>query len=192
MRVLFVKEKLLLIGAGGFGRIAMEHAVKHFDCAFVDDSYPSIKEVCSIPVVGKISDLPSLFSTYKKLIVVIGNTKLRAQIYQQAQKIGYDFPNIIATSAYISPFATIGKGCVILNNVVIQNQAQIGNGVLLNPGVEVHHNCSVGDNSLIYSNSVVRTYAKIGQRVLIGSTVSVSVGAVVKDDQVVPDGSTVK
>ncbi len=187
-----MKEKLLLVGAGGFGRIAMEHAVREYDCAFVDDSYPSTKEVCSIPVVGKISDLPFLFNIYKKLIVVIGNTKLRAQIYQQAQKIGYDFPNIIATSAYISPFATIGKGCVILNNVVIQNQAQIGNGVLLNPGVEVHHNCFVGDNTLIYSNSVVRTYAKIGQRVLIGSTVSISVGAVVKDDEVVPDGSTVK
>lgn len=187
-----MREKLLLVGAGGFGRIAMEHAIKTFDCVFVDDSYPETKEVCSIPIVGKISDLPALFDTYKKLIVVIGNTKLREQIYQQAQKIGYDFPNIIATSAYISPFATIGKGCVILNNVVIQNQAQIGNGVLLNPGVEVHHNCSVGDNSLIYSNSVVRTYAKIGQRVLIGSTVSISVGAVVKDDEVVPDGSTVK
>ena len=187
-----MKEKLLLVGAGGFGRIAMEHAVREYDCAFVDDSYPSTKEVCSIPVVGKISDLATLFNTYKKLIVVIGNTKLRESIYQQATKIGYDFPNIIATSAYISPFATIGKGCVILNNVVIQNQAQIGNGVLLNPGVEVHHNCSIGDNSLIYSNSVVRTYAKIGQRVLIGSTVSISVGAVVKDDEVVPDGSTVK
>ena len=142
-----MKEKLLLVGAGGFGRIAMEHAVREYDCAFVDDSYPSTKEVCSIPVVGKISDLATLFNTYKKLIVVIGNTKLRESIYQQATKIGYDFPNIIATSAYISPFATIGKGCVILNNVVIQNQAQIGNGVLLNPGVEVHHNCSIGSCS---------------------------------------------
>ena len=187
-----MKEKLLLVGAGGFGRIAMEHAIKQYDCAFADDSYPDTKEVCSIPVVGKISDLPSLFNTYKKMIVVIGNTKLREKIYNQAIEIGYDFPNIIATSAYISPFASIGKGCVILNNVVIQNEAKIGNGVLLNPGVEVHHNCSVGDNSLIYSNSVVRTYAKIGKRVLIGSTVSISVGAVVNDDEVVPDGTTRK
>ena len=184
-----MKEKLLLVGAGGFGRIAMEHAVKTYDCAFVDDSYPDKKEVCGIPVVGKIADLPALFGTYKKLIVVLGNTKLRESIYENARKIGYEFPTIIASSAYISPFATIGNGCVILNNVVVQNAAKIGNGVLLNPGVEIHHDCVVGDNTLIYSNSVVRTYAHIGERALIGSTVSVSVNGVVADDEIIPDGA---
>ena len=34
-----MKEKLLLVGAGGFGRVVLEHAQKHFDCAFVDDGY---------------------------------------------------------------------------------------------------------------------------------------------------------
>ena len=102
-----MKEKLLLVGAGGFGRIAMEHAVREYDCAFVDDTYPKIKMVCNIPVVGKISDLSDLFNTYKKLVVTIGNTKLREQIYNQARDIGFEFPNIIATTAYISPFASI-------------------------------------------------------------------------------------
>ena len=184
-----MKEKLLLVGAGGFGRIAMEHAVREYDCAFVDDSYPAKKEVCGIPLVGKISDLPALFGAYKKLIVVLGNTQLREQIYQQAQQIGYEFPTIIATTAYISPFASIGNGCVILNNVVVQNAAQVGNGVLLNPGVEIHHDSVVGDNTLIYSNSVVRTYARIGKRVQIGSTVSISVNATVADDEIIPDGT---
>ena len=184
-----MKEKLLLVGAGGFGRIVMEHAVKIYDCAFVDDSYPAKKEVCGIALVGKISDLPALFGTYKKLIVVLGNTKLREQIYRQAQQIGYKFPNIIAATAYISPFATIGNGCVILNNAVVQNAARIGNGVLLNPGVEIHHDSVIGDNTLIYSNSVIRTYARVGKRVQIGSTVSVSVNATVADDEIIPDGS---
>ena len=185
-----MREKILLVGAGGFGRISMEHAVKTWDCAFVDDCYPAKQEVCNIPVVGKISDLPTLFGRYKKLIVVIGNTKLRESIYQRAKEIGYEFPNIIADSAYISPFASIGSGCVILNNVVIQNAACIGNGVLLNPGVEIHHDSFVGDNTLIYSNSVIRTYARVGKRVLIGSTVSIGLGAQVADDEVIADGST--
>ncbi len=187
-----MKEKLLLVGAGGFGRIAMEHAVKTYDSAFVDDVYPQTKEVCGVPLVGKISDLPALFNTYKQLIVVIGNPRLRDTIYQNARQIGYTFPNLIAASAYVSPFATIGNGCVFLNNVVVQNAAQIGNGVLLNPGVEIHHNSFVGDHTLIYSNSVVRTYARVGQRVHIGSTVSVSTGAVVQDDEIIPDGTVRK
>lgn len=184
-----MKEKLLLVGAGGFGRIAMEHAVREYDCFFIDDCYPDKKESCGIPLIGKISDLLLLFETYKKLVVVIGNTRLRETIYQDAKKIGYEFPNIIATSAYISPFASVGNGCVILNNVVIQNAARIGNGVLLNSGVEIHHDSVIGDNTLIYSNSVVRTYARIGKRVQIGSTTSISVNATVGDDEIIPDGS---
>lgn len=28
------KEKLLLLGVGGFGRVILEHAVQQFECAF--------------------------------------------------------------------------------------------------------------------------------------------------------------
>lgn len=34
-----MKEKLLLVGAGGFGRVVLEHAQQIFVCAFVDDGY---------------------------------------------------------------------------------------------------------------------------------------------------------
>ena len=32
-----MKTKLLIVGAGGFGRVTLEHASRQFDCAFVDD-----------------------------------------------------------------------------------------------------------------------------------------------------------
>ena len=32
-----MKEKLLLVGAGGLGRVVSEHAGKIYDCAFLDD-----------------------------------------------------------------------------------------------------------------------------------------------------------
>ena len=184
-----MKDKLLLVGAGGFGRVAMEHARREYDCYFVDDSYPEKQCVCGVPIVGKIADLPALFSSYKRLVVAIGNMRLREQIYQQAKEIGYEFINIFANDVYISPFAKIGKGCVFLNHVVVQNGACIGDGVLLNAGVIIHHDSSVGDHTLIYSNSVVRTYAHVGRRVKIGSTVSISMNAQVADDEIIEDGT---
>ena len=54
------KEKLLLVGAGGFGRMVAEQAMLQYDCAFVDDGQAMGTEICGIPVVGKISDLPKL------------------------------------------------------------------------------------------------------------------------------------
>ncbi len=140
-----MKEKLLLVGAGGFGRVVLEHAQKQYDCAFVDDGYAIGTIINGAEVVGKISDIAKLFDEYKKLIVVIGNNALREKVYKEAAAIGYSFPNIIVGSAYISPFAFIGTGCIFLNNVVVQNNAKVGNGVILNPGVEIH-NDSVVEN----------------------------------------------
>ena len=181
----------MLVGAGGFGRVVSELARQSYDCAFVDDGVEVGSIVCDIPVVGHTVDLQKLFDEYKNLVIVIGNNTVRERIYDIAKKIGYIFPNLISPSAYISPYAKLGWGCVILNNAVVQNGSTVGNGVLLNPGVEVHHDSSVGDYDLIYTNSVIRTYAKVGKSVRIGSNVTVCNNAVVPDGADIPDCTAV-
>lgn len=150
-----MKEKLLLVGAGGFGRVVIEHASAIYDCAFLDDG--DAKSVDNVPVIGKTSDMSRFFPEYKLLLVTIGNNALREQLYKEAEKIGFTFPNLTHPSAYISPHANLGSGVIILNNAVVQNGARIGNGTILNPGVETHHDSTIGGYCLIYTNSVVRS-----------------------------------
>jgi len=183
-------EKLLLVGAGGFGRVVLEHASGFYDCAFLDDGDLSI--VDGVPVIGKTSDMASFFPEYKLLIVTIGNNKLRERLYKEAAPIGYSFPNIIHSTAYVSPHAHIGSGCVILNNAVVQNNARCGNGCILNPGVELHHDSTIGSCCLVYTNSVVRSLTHVGDRVWIGSNATVSTSAKVPEDAVINDGEVYK
>ena len=164
------KEKLLLAGAGGFGRMVAEQAMLQYDCAFVDDGQAVGTEICGIPVIGKLADLPELRKEYGLLVVGIGNNQFRAQVYEKAKAFGYAFPNIIAPSAYISPNAKVGCGCVVLQNACIQNGASVGNGVLLNAGTEVHCDAAVGDYALIYTNSVIRTGATVGSSTALAAT----------------------
>ena len=175
-----MKDKLLLVGAGGLGRVTLEHAMEKYQCSFVDDSYPVGMEICGAPVVG-----------YQLLVVTIGNNALREELYAQADALDYEFPSILARTAYVSPFAQLGWGCILLNNAVVQNGVQVGNGVILNAGAEAHHDCTIDDFALIYTNSVIRTGATVGKRAKIGSTVTVSNFAAVPEDAVVPDGSVV-
>ena len=183
-------EKLLLVGAGGFGRVVLEHASALYDCAFLDDGDASI--VDGVPVIGKTSKLSSFYPEYKLLLVTIGNNKLRERLYQEAVSIGFTFPNIIHPSAYISPHAHLGSGCVILNNAVVQNNAKCGDGCILNPGVELHHDSTIGSYCLVYTNSVVRSLTHVGNRVWIGSTATVSTSAIVPDDAIIGDGKVFK
>ena len=186
-----MKEKLLLVGAGGFGRVVLEHAQLQYDCALVDDGYAIGTIINGAKVVGKISDIAKLFGEYKKLLVGIGNNKLRETVYQEAAEIGYTFPNIIVDSAYVSPYATIGTGCIILNHAVVQNNAKVGNGVILNTGVEIHNDSVVEDYVLIYTNSVVRTYAHVGKRAHLGSTLTIGNNVILPDDSVVENGRSI-
>lgn len=79
---------------------------------------------------------------------------------------------------------------MLLNNVVVQNGGRVGDGVLLNPGVEVHNDAFVDDYALIYTNSVVRALAHVGKRIRIGSNVSISNNVNVADDSDIPNGTT--
>lgn len=185
------KEKLLLVGAGSFGRMVAEQAMLQYDCAFVDDGQPVGTEICGIPVVGGLADLSILRKDYGLLVVGIGNNRFRAQVYEQSKALNYAFPSIIAPSAYISPFAKVGLGCVVLQNACIQNGAVVGNGVLLNAGTEVHCDAIVEDYALIYANSVVRTGAKVGKCARIGSNVTICNNVVVPDSTDIPDCTAV-
>ena len=185
-------EKLLIIGAGGLGRMTLENSISDFDCYFVDDAYDIGEKVCDTKIVGKIIDLERLSEDYEYLICAIGNNLLRERITNFAIGLGYKIPNIISKSAYVSKYSKIGFGNVILNNVCIQNGAVIGNGVVITANSEIHHDCFVDDFSLIYSCSVIRTNAKIGKRVKIGSTVSISNDVVIEDDSVIENGEVRK
>lgn len=185
-------NKLLLIGAGGLGRVTLEHAFLNYDCVFVDDGYPVGTEICGVPVVGTIADLAQLHKDYHDLVVTIGNNRLREQIYRKAEDIGFEFPNVVASSAYVSPFAQLGWGCILLNNVVVQNGAKVGNGAVLTVGAEAHHDCALGDFALVYTNSVVRTGAKVGKRAKIGSTATVGNFVQIPEDAVIPDGASIQ
>ena len=67
------------------------------------------------------------------------------ELYAQANTLDYEFPSILARTAYVSPFAQLGWGCILLNNAVVQNGVQVGNGSILNVGAEAHHDCTIDD-----------------------------------------------
>ena len=186
------KEKLLMVGAGGFGRMVAEQAMIEYDCAFVDDGQPVGTDICGIPVVGSLADLPELRKEYGLLVVGIGNNRFRAQVYEKAKSLGFAFPNIVAPSAYISPFAEVGCGCVLMQNACVQNGASVGNGVLLNAGTEVHCGGTVGDYVLLYTNSTIRTGAKVGRYARIGGNVTVCNNATVPEGADIPDCTAVR
>ena len=184
------KEKLLIIGAGGLGRVVLEHAINKYNCSFIDDNCVD-DCVCGHKVVGKVKDLSRYKDEYKNAIIAIGDNKTRQKIAEIAKMIGYNLINIYANNVYISPFSEVGKGCIFLNNVSVQNGSIVKDGVILCHGVEVHHDSYVGNYVLIYTNSVIRTYARVNDGAKIGSNCTVKNESIIQNEFIVDDGMVI-
>ena len=104
-----MKEKLLLIGAGTFGRAVSEQAILNYDCAFVDDGFSVGDTVCDIPVVGHISDLETLRSNY---VLIYSNS-------------------VVHTQVHIGRCVRIGGNVTISNGVVVPDGMDVKNGATL-------------------------------------------------------------
>ena len=184
-----VNKRLLILGAGGLGRMTLETALSlGYECFFLDDNV-NIKKTCDTMVLGTLKELGLFVGEFQYCICAIGNNKIREEYTNCALSLGFIVPNIVSKTAYVSRYSKMGYGNILLNNVCVQNGSALGNGVVVTANSEIHHDCIIEDYSLIYSCSVVRTFAKIKKNVTIGSTVTISNSSIVPNNSVVADGS---
>lgn len=157
-----VKKSLLIFGAGGYGRVAMEiaQATGDFDrIAFLDDKKTG--------TLGALSEYATLRQEFDCAFVAIGDPKLRLYWLNEAEQAGYELPVLVHPTAWISPSAYIGPGSAVEPMAVVNAAAQIGRGTLLCAGCVVNHDatissgCQIDCNAVIASGAVVQEGAKV-------------------------------
>ena len=136
----------------------------------------------------------------KQVIIAIGNNAVREQIANRISSLCH-FETMIHRTAYISRFAAIGEGTVVMPKVCINAEVQIGKHCIINTGSIIEHECIIGDyvhispNASLAGNIVVGKGAHIGigaqilQGITIGENAIVGAGAIVLKD--VPENATV-
>ncbi len=171
-----MKHKLLLIGAGGHCKVILDLLLKskEYDVVGIIDLKERIGDnVFGIPVVGTELDLPKFSKKGVKYCFIsvgsIGNSSLRAKLYDLARKVGFIFPNLIHPSALVSFQAVLGNGNYIAPGVIINAGTQIGNNCILNTGAIIEHDCKLGDFVHISPGAVLSGDVKIGDHSHIGT-----------------------
>lgn len=172
-----MKEKVLLIGAGGHCKIIIEclDLQKYEIVGILDNFVPNGTHICGIPVIGSDEDAEKLYKNGIRLAVVtiVGNLEIRRCILNKYRKIGFQFPNIIHEACRISPSARIGEGVVILANVCVNAEAKVGDFVTLNTGSIIEHEVSIGENSHIAPGAILLGASQIGCNTMIGAGATV-------------------
>ena len=160
------KNKLLIIGASGHGRVAADIAMKMNrwqQIAFLDDD-ETIKFSMGIEVIGKSNDAFIYISDYD-IFVAIGNNKTREKIQSQLKKAGASIPTLIHPRATIGEKVEMGTGIMVMAGAVINCCSKIGEGCIVNTGATIDH------------DNVIEDYVHISPGVHIAGTVRVGKGS---------------
>lgn len=140
------KNRLLIIGAGGHGRVVADIALrmdKWREIAFLDDD-ENIQPSMIIEVIGKSSDAFTYINDYD-IFVAIGNNKTREKIQVQLEVAGVNIPTLIHPSAIIGEGVEVGIGTAVMAGAIINCYGIIGKGCIINTGVIIDHDSVIGD-----------------------------------------------
>lgn len=129
---------LLIIGAGGQGRVVSEIAklCGYQKIGFLDDADGH-------NTVGRVLDFVQHIETCD-FFVAIGNNTVRKRIFCDLENYGAKIISLIHPNAVISETAEIGKGTAVMAGAVINANAKIGKGVIVNTCSSVDHDCVIG------------------------------------------------
>lgn len=129
---------LLIIGAGGHGKVVKEvaQAACQFEkIDFVDDNGEL--------AVGKIEDLSKLRCRYDAAFAAIGNNKVRSEVLTVLQEYEYNIPVLIHPTAYVSDSAKIMYGTVVEPKAIVNANSKVAQGCIISVGAIVDHDVVV-------------------------------------------------
>ncbi|MDO6425529.1 acetyltransferase [Thalassotalea sp. 1_MG-2023] len=140
-------SKLLIIGAGGHGRViadCAEASSQYSDIAFLDDTFPERGANLNWPIIDKSSQWKCYQDEYD-FALAMGNNKARLAMYRALSSSSARLPNIIHPQAVVSKHVSLGAGNVIFANAVINPGTQLGNACIINTAATIDHDCNLAD-----------------------------------------------
>lgn len=165
-------KKLLIIGAGGHGRVVQEIAeTLGYECAFLDDHNPE--------AIGRVNDLDSVMDDFDECFVAIGDNEKRKQISKRVKNSAI----LIHPSAIVSDSVKVGTGTVICAGAIVNTRAIIGNCCIISIGVLVDHDSVVADFSHLNTGAICMAGSYACGKIDAGSVVRNAIGQVIKDDR---------
>ena len=190
-----MEHKLYIFGASGHAKVVIDILLSNnILITSIVDNAPKVKSLSGI----KVAHTDTIHIDLEDCVIIaIGSNETRKKI-----AVEFNFKSIkaIHREAYVSEFAEVDYGTVVMPKAVINSGAKIGKHCIINSGAIVEHDCELEDyvhvspNASLAGNVTVGECSHIGigasviQGVKIGKWVTIGAGAVVTQD--IPDNCT--
>lgn len=164
-----MKDKLLIIGASGHGKVIADIALKMNKwntIAFLDDN-KNIKSSMGIEVIGKSADAFTYIGD-SDIFVGVGNNDTRQKLQEKLEAEGASIPILIHPNAVIGEQVEIKPGTCVMSNAVINCCTRIGKGCIVNTSATIDHDNLLEDYIHISPGVNLAGTVKVGKGTWIG------------------------
>jgi sugar O-acyltransferase (sialic acid O-acetyltransferase NeuD family) len=189
-----VKQKLILIGGGGHCAACIDVIEQEdkFQIAGIVEKDVGRETLLGYPIVGGDDNLRYLRSNYDYALITVGQIKtpsIRIRLFEYAKSLGFILPNVISPRAYVSRYASIGQGTIIMHDALINSRATIGYNCIINSKALVEHDAVVEDYCHISTGAIVNGCAIVRQGTFVGSNAATKENVTTKEYDFVRAGS---
>lgn len=189
-------KNLILLGGGGHCKSVIEVAESagYNILGILDRPEEVGKHVLDYKVIGTDDDILHYVDKAEFVITVgfIKNPAIRIKLYNKVKEVGGKLATIIASSAHVSKYATLGEGTVIMHQAVVNAGANLGVNNIINTFANIEHDAQIGDQCHISTGTMVNGDCRVGDRCFIGSQSVLANGIEIGDDIIVGAGSLVR
>lgn len=184
-------KDLYLIGGGGHCRSCIDviEMEGKFKIRGIFDIQENVgKNVLGYTIIASDIEMEKYVSPESYFLITIGQIKTsetRVKFYNQLKALNANLATIISPRAHVSKHAKVGEGTVVLHDVLVNSNANVGVNCILNTKCLLEHDVTVGDHCHISTASVVNGGCQVEANCFVGSN------AVLKQTVVVPEGTLI-
>ena len=189
-------KNLILIGGGGHCKSVIDVAESAgFNILGILDIAKNVgNKILNYHIIGTDDDIVN-YVEKALFVITVGQIKdptLRIKLHHKVINCGGQFATVLANTAHVSRYSSIGEGTVIMHQAVVNADAKVGIGCIINTFANIEHDAVVKDFCHISTGAIVNGNCLVGKGTFLGSQAVTVNGVTIAEGCVIAAGAMVQ
>ena len=192
------RKKLILLGGGGHCKSCIDVIEQegNYEITGILDAEELVgQKILGYDFIGTDADIEKFVNEGYMFLITVGQIKtssIRKKLFSLLSKNSTQMATVVSPRAYVSKHADIGKGTIIMHDVLVNASASIGENCIINSKALIEHDAIIENFCHISSSAVINGGVTVKEGTFFGSNAVSKEYIVTEKDDFIKAGSTYK